>query len=281
MKRLLTLLILLLASASAFSQSWKAIFFNPNVYRTQVDIKAVRVTDIELDKIYNDTVMIKVSGKNSDLGHLDYKIVNEDENGYIIFRVLPKAKIIEETSPSDDGSSKTDLVLRHTNGSLLKEAPENAYRYYFAVKKDGFKPLAKTLLSTKIVGVPLVHPFKLRPEAGPEGWTLAPEFTLSYSFGVRLKLSNAAFKQNFITLIPYGFGVGATKYYKEKADGTLSEKTDAVSVTYYQGGVLLTLHKINFGIFGGFDAMIDKQKDWLYQGKPWFSFGLGYKFKDD
>ena len=78
-----------------------------------------------------------------------------------------------------------------------------------------------------------------------------------------------------------GFGVGATKYFKENTDGTLTEKKDAFAVTYYQGGLLLTIQKVNFGVFTGFDAMIDKQNDWFYQGRQWISFGLGYKFKTD
>ena len=110
---------------------------------------------------------------------------------------------------------------------------------------------------------------------------MSSEFTVSYVFGLRLKLSSHPFKQNFVTIVPYGFGLGAADYFTENPDRTLTEKKASVAVTYYQGGVLLTIQKINFGLFGGLDAMISKKNDWFYQGKPWVSFGLGYKFKTD
>jgi len=275
MKAKIIILILTVFSFSSYGQSFKAMFLNPNVYRTKTDLKATRLIDKNLNTIYNDTIIIKVS----DLGHLDYKIINEDENGFVIIRILPKVKLLTEVSATDP--TKTVNVLRHTNDDQLKSDSTDAYNYYFAIKKDAFKPMSKTLLSTKIIGVPLIQPIKLRPSKGTEGWNLGGEFTVSYNFGLRLKLGSNPFSQNYLSIVPLGFGVGATKYFKENTDGTLTEKKDAFAVTYYQGGLLLTIQKVNFGIFTGLDAMIDKQNDWFYQGRQWFSFGLGYKFKTD
>lgn len=263
----------LILSIDSFGQSFKAVFLNPNVYRTQVDLKVIRVTDTKLLTVYNDTIIIKASSTRP----LDYKIVNDDENGYTIIRVLPKVTLLEEDSPK----GTINVVRFIDSDQLIKKESLNAYNYYFAIKNDAFKPLTRTLLSTKIVGIPLVQPFKLRQDKGPEGWNLGGEFTVSYNFGLRLRLGSNPFSQNFISFVPYGFGIGAAKYFTKKSDGSLSDKEDAFAVTYYQGGILLTLQKINFGIFTGFDAMIDKKKDWFYQSEPWFSFGLGYKFKND
>jgi hypothetical protein len=60
-----------------------------------------------------------------------------------------------------------------------------------------------------------------------------------------------------------------------------TDKKDSYAITYYQAGIVLTLQKVNLGIFTGFDAMIDKQNNWFYQGEQWFSIGLGYKFKTE
>ncbi|MCF6404818.1 hypothetical protein L3C95_18105 [Chitinophaga filiformis] len=275
MKRLILTFMITFFTLHVIGQTFRAVVLNPNVYRTRVDITAERLIHKDLSGIYNDSVVIKVS----DLKHLDYKIINDDENGYVIIRVLPKVKILTERSADD--TSKMIRVVRHANEDQLKSDTNNAYNYYFAVKKDGFKPLAKTLLSFKIVGVPLVQPIKLRPGKGTEGWTLGGEFTVSYNFGIRLKLGDNPFKQNFVSIVPFGFGIGTAKYFRENGDGTLTEKSDSYAVTYYQGGILLTMQKVNFGVFTGFDAMLDKQNDWFYQGRQWFSFGLGYKFKND
>ncbi len=275
MKRIFTIIAILFYSTIAFSQSFRASILNPNVYRTKVDLKVKRIMDKNFETIYDDDYIIKVD----ELGHLDYKIIKEDENGYVIIRILPKTKLIEE--PSKDDKTKTVKVIKHFDGTLLKADKDNAYNYYFAVKKDDFKPMSKTLLSEKIVGIPLVQPLKLRPSKGSEGWILNGEFTVSYNFGLRLKLDKKPFSQNFISIVPFGFGIGSAKYFTENDDGTLTDKKDSYAVTYYQGGLVFTLNKVNLGIFTGFDAMIDRQNDWFYQGEQWFSFGLGYKFKTD
>lgn len=251
------------------------MFLNPNVYRTQIDLTATRILSKDFKTVYNDEYIIKASSNKE----LDYKIINEDEGGYVIVRILPKVKLLKEPDPSD--GVKMINVVRYTEEDQSVNDIDNGYNYFFGIKKDAFKPLGKTLLSTKIIGVPLIQPVKLRPSKGAEGWSLGGEFTVSYNFGVRRKLGQNPFGQNFISIIPYGFGVGAAKYFKENIDGTLTEKKDAFAVTYYQGGILFTIQKVNFGVFAGFDAMIDKQNDWYHQGKPWLSFGLGYKFKTD
>lgn len=75
--------------------------------------------------------------------------------------------------------------------------------------------------------------------------------------------------------------LGAAKYFKENEDGTYSDTKDAFAITCWQGSILFTLQKVNVGFFTGFDAMIDDKNDWFYQGKLWYSFGLGFKLKND
>ncbi len=275
MKAKLTFLTFLVVSFCSYGQSFRAMFLNPNVYRTKIDLQAIRLCDNDLNIIYNDTFTIKVSV----FEHLDYKIINEDQNGFIVIRILPSVKIVNETSPTDP--TKNINVVRYSNKVLSNTDPNNAYNYYFAIKKDGLNPLGKTLLSTKIIGVPLIQPFKLRPSKGDEGWNLSSAFTISYNFGIRLKLGSNPFSKNYLSIVPYGFGLGAEKYFNVGIDGKPSEKVDAFALTYYQGGLVLTNQNINLGIFTGFDAMLDKQNDWFYQGKQWFSLGIGYKFNKD
>ncbi|MGB8194232.1 MAG: hypothetical protein WCF67_20035 [Chitinophagaceae bacterium] len=261
----LILLVVLLPFA-ARSQTLKAVLLNPNVYRTQINIEATRISDINGIK-YNDKVLIDVEG-----GFMDYKIISEDENGYIVFRVLPK--VIYESYNTAQGTRYRIRRALSTDPALT--SANNGYNFYCAVKSDDFPPLAKTLLSTKIVGVPLVHPFKLRPKRNTEDWDIQGEFTLSYSFGIRLR-SGGPLKQNFWTIILYGFGLSEDKYFKNPGD----DKKDAIAITYYQGGLMHTWQKVNIGAFVSFDAMIGNKKDWFYQGRSWFSFGIGYNFKQD
>lgn len=274
--KICTLIItIILVTCNAYAQSAKAMLLNPNVYRTKVELKATRLLDKNSLDVYRDEYIIKID----ELGYLDYKIINDDENGYVIIRVLPKVKLSIEESDIEKG--EVINVVRHTKEVQNENDSTNAYNYYFGIKKSEFSPMSKTLLSTKIVGIPLVQPLKLRPSKGDVGWNLEGEFTLSYNFGIRMKLDNNPFTKNFISVVPYGFGVGSAKYFFENSDESLSDKKDSYALTYYQGGLVLTIHKVHLGFFIGFDAMIDQQNNWFYQGEPWFSFGLGYKFKNE
>lgn len=272
MKNKLLFIIFLVCTCKSFAQkpTWKAIFLNPNVYRTMVDLEVIRISDKfgqPLDK--TDTFKIKA---RKGLG-LDYKLISEDENGYVVIRVLPKTIL---RHPND-----TTNTIEFTNDSLDINDSLNAYNYMFVVKEDDFLPLSKTLLTTKIVGTPLVHPFKLRPSASNSGAKITTDFTVGYSFGLRLKMGKNPLKKNYFSVIPFGFGIGEAQYLYKKDDGTLSEEKDAAAITYYSLGIMFTLNKINVGLFNGYDAMLDKQNNWIYQGKPWFSFGFGYKFSED
>lgn len=280
----LTIFFSIIFICCSWSQHCRAIFFNSNVYRTRVDLQAIRLTNTnkKIDTVYNEPFVIRAThtknnGKIREF--LDYKIISEDESGYMIIRVLPKVELAKEKVHPD--STRMINVVRYKEGDQEVGDSTNAYNYYFAIRKDAFKPLGKTLLSEKIIGVPLVHPFKLRPDRAGVGWNLGLEFTVSYSFGVRFKLGKSPFQQNFFTIIPVGFGLGASKYFRQNADSTLTEKEDAVAITYYQAGLMFTVYRVNIGIFVGLDAMIDHRKDWVYQSQPWISFGLGYKFKKD
>ncbi|PSK92091.1 hypothetical protein [Taibaiella chishuiensis] len=258
--------VLFLSGGLASGQSFRAAVLNPNVYRTEVNFDAVRLSD-QHGNIYNEEVTVDVEGR-----FMDYKIISEDENGYIIIRVLPR--VIYETINTPHGLK--NRIRRAARGEEINCRTDDGYYYNLAVKKENFPPLGKTLLSTKIVGVPLVHPFKLRAALGDQDWELQPEFSVSYSFGIRLR-RGGKFTPKYLTLIPYGFGLGNAKYFRAKDD----PKEDGVAITYYQAGLLYTWNKVNFGAFIGFDAMISKRNDWFYQGNSWYSFGLGYKFNND
>jgi len=283
--------------------TWRAVFFNPNVYRSRLGLKGVIVGKERTNNTYTDSVYIPVNDRTK---RFDYKIISEDFNGYVIIQVLPRKKFvvepknkIEYTETYRESTDSGQKVL--TKVKVPSTTPYNVYKvifaldsdnlnsdqdaskYYFGIKKDDFKPQSKILLSTKFVGIPLIHPFKFRTKTAGQGDDIVSSFTVSYNFGLRFKLGGTdAFKQNFVSLIPYGFGFGADKYFKKNPDGstTADDKKDVVAITYYQGGILFTVQKVNFGIFAGVDKMIGNRKDWVYQDRIWFSFGLGYKLGD-
>lgn len=273
--RLYALLIFCLISQASYGQTFKAMFLNPNVYRTRVDLRVIRITNLKLDTVYNDTFQIRLAGR----GYMDYKIIKEDEFDNTIIRILPKARL--QVERVHDTSNIFIDAIRYTNDVVLKSDSDNAYNYYFAIRKEDYKPLAKTLLASKIVGVPLIVPTKIRPQRKKEGWNLDGQIFVTYNFGLRKKLGRNPFTDNFITFIPYGIGVGAAQYFRENSTGKFVAQENTFAITYYQAGCLFTINRINMGALIGLDAMIDRQNDWYYQSQPWLSVGFGYKLSND
>lgn len=264
MKNIYTTLLLLIStqSYSQIGPYLRAIFLNPNVYYTKVELKLNKFTNDQgkLLSTPEEVTLKPTSGLTT-----RYKIVGTDGD-YTIIELLPRVRLnADNTITTEDPTSQTD----------------NAANYTYYIKTKDFGINQKAILSEKIVGTPLVFPYKLRLQDEGDGATITTDFTVGYTFGLRLKASPAPYKQNFFTIIPYGLGLGSTKYFYKKSDNTYSEKKDGVAITYYTGGLLYTINKVNVGVFAGRDAMIDKQNNWAYQGKWWFSFGLGYKFKTD
>lgn len=288
------------------SATFKAYFMNANVYRSREDIPAMIVGMEGSNAVYRDSVVLKIDDETK---RFDYKIINEDLNGLVIIKILPCVKFVKESkvkkvsmeiykvAKNDEGQNILikDKMVRDEKYDVFSvefadkaecaslNDENNPSNYYFAVKKEALKPQAKILFSSRVLGIPLVHPFKYRPKTREVGDELSGTFTLSYNFGIRVKLRNKdAFRQNYISFVPFGFGFGAEKYFKKNSDGTTTanDKKDAIAITYYQGGLIFTFQKVNLGFFYGFDKMIGDKKDWLYQDRVWYSFGIGYKLGD-
>lgn len=262
----------------SFGQSARALFLNPNVYRTYVPLKCKRIADLE-GKPVADTTTYTISIESDKATFylheegsqqpystkaVDYKIVNEDDNGFVIIRILPCVRLDGKTIVSDS----------------VKSCEDGPHDYLYAIKKDDLKPLSKVSLSSRIVGLPLLFPLKYRPDLNGESMNITGEFAAGYSFGLRIKPSRRPYQQFYISLLPLTFGVGSAKYFIKKQDETLSEKVDSWALAYSYG-ILFTVQKVNFGIFRGHDYMVGRQNNWFYQGKPWYSLGIGYKFKTD
>lgn len=243
----------------------RAIAFNSNVYKTLDEFELTKFSDLDGKPVTEEKVYLRPKTGKS----IRYKIVSTDGD-YTIIKILPRVQ------QSLDVQTKLNLV-QVVDGAPLVDAS----KFLYFVKTKEIRPNRKVVLSEKIIGTPLIFPFKLRTQDRGDGATISTEFTIGYTFGLRLKLSKQPYKQNFLTIVPYGFGLGNSKYFYRKDDGSYSSKADAVAISYYTGGLMLTSNKINFGLFGGKDAMIDKQNNWAYQGQWWFSFGLGFKFKAD
>lgn len=274
-KKLLFLIpigVLLLCCNVSQGQSFRAMFLNPNVYRTYVDLKVKRIMNIQSKEVYSDSYTLVVSRhtpegvnqQDKNMNVLDYKILSEDDNGNVIIRILPCVKFNGGNIEYDDDCTPGD----------------DPSDYYFAIPKSSLLPLSKVLLSNKIVGNALVMPVKFRPSKEETGFSMTGEFTAGYAFGFRRKISKGPYGQTFLNFIPVMVGISAGKYFVRNSDATYSAKTDSWALSYSMG-LMMTINRVNIGGFYGWDYMVGSQRNWFYQGEGWYSLGLGYKLKAD
>ncbi|QNF31365.1 hypothetical protein HUW51_00995 (plasmid) [Adhaeribacter swui] len=99
------------------------------------------------------------------------------------------------------------------------------------------------------------------------------DFTLGPTIGVRWRI--AKHTDNFLNAM-LGFGVTSVTLDSASTDGALKANTDRFAVTP-SFGLLLEFDNVQVGLFTGMDYLSKKENiDWRYQGKSWFSVGLGY-----
>ena len=253
------------------SPTWKAVFFNSNVYRTYDNIKNIIIIRDEKDKYYysdaeqTDKYELDLNGRE----FIDYKILREAD-GTTFFKILPCEKI--------DKVSKKIKVENSLNGNCPSTGANDASKYVFAMPTKELSAFEKTQISSRLVLTPILHPLKYRPSFSDKEPTLTGEITLSFNFGYRLKLNKNLIRPTYLTIVPYGIGISNSQYFK--ANTSDKPVPGNISLTYLSFGSFLSFDRYNIGLFAGKDAMLTKsQKDWHYQDQIWYSFGFGYSLK--
>lgn len=122
--------------------------------------------------------------------------MDEDLNGYVIIKILSNAVFLDKVITKDEHQEKYQL-----------KSFNNAKNYLYAVKKEDFGASGRVLLSSKIIGTTILHPFKLRPSKGIKGTTFNNDISISYNFGFRVRMSNNIFSKNYLSIIIYGVGI--------------------------------------------------------------------------
>jgi hypothetical protein len=248
---------------------FSANFLNKNVYKTQDSLEVILLYKDDISSTKNsvlhqfkkDTFEILVEGSS----FIRYKILKtEDKSTYI--RTLKGCKI---------SASKKEIRIKGDGEENL----EDASNYVFKIAETK-TPINHYLASSALVGMPMTLPFKIRRL--DDNTKISGSFNISYAFGWKLKIGNNPFRNTYIQIIPYAAGLSVQKFFTRLEDGTFSDKVDEVALTYYSGGVAYQWEKFNFGVFLGFDTMLNDKNGWVYDDRGWLGFGLGYDlFKDD
>ncbi len=160
---------------------------------------------------------------------------------------------------------------------------------YFWIRKDeldnyledGFIVKSYDIPNTRVTyGANISLPFKLRPKTDGQNIKITPEIMLGGYLGAKWRISR---KEPFYLSLPIVTLGLATLNVNDNNNPSNPDKGDGtvLGFTGTWGGVF-QLNDFQFGFVMGWDrAAGEIGKDWIYNGKPWYSFSIGYTFIGD
>lgn len=130
--------------------------------------------------------------------------------------------------------------------------------------------------TTKIRSGFMSVPFKFRPKEDTVNFNLTTDVTLGAYIGVRRRIARSG--NNFV-IIPATLGlsyinVGNNQTSKVNTD----DNTSVVPGLTWSSGIVFEINGFNLGYVFGQDYASGVGDNWLYNGKMWHSFSIGYSF---
>jgi hypothetical protein len=278
MKKLITTFIFILTAIIAFSQQEKMTSIELNGRTEFYEITSRH-------ELLKDTIYHMNSGFRI---YPEYDIKKIGDEDYVIFtypnfsngRQIVKDVTKNYNSPSDPNPVNVELI-RTINDTLTIAINGKT----FAIKKTDFDLVKKTTyysLSFKkwknynfSSGV-MTIPFKLRPKIDSTEFNVTTDVTLGGYFGLTKRISSN--KRNYIT-IPATLGLSYINISNNNTSNL--NKDNAIGVVpgiTWCSGIIFQLEDFNIGFVFGTDYASGVGKKWIYNGRMWYSFAIGYNF---
>ncbi|WP_298505079.1 hypothetical protein [uncultured Maribacter sp.] len=127
-------------------------------------------------------------------------------------------------------------------------------------------------------GAQLSVPFKLRPKINDDNMRITPEFQLGGFMSLKTRIDRKRGRFLHLPLITAGVsGLGVNS--DNKIDESTTTGEGLVMGTTFTVGSAIELGDFQIGLMMGWDkAGGEVGKDWQYNGRPWYSFGIGFSF---
>ncbi|CAN5330848.1 hypothetical protein BH09BAC6_BH09BAC6_14750 [soil metagenome] len=286
MKKHFTVIALALIASSCKTTSpfLLATIYNENVYKTKDTLDLVKTYDKHKHRpvAKDDTVYRVIVDPVADsTAFIRYKIIKDGDKQYI--DLLPRLKYnsLQIELPANDSMVKVKEI--HYSKPIPPSGGDPTRFYYkIATGPKDLSPEQQYLASEHITGVPMVIPYKFRFNVPSTQDIASLNPSIAYTFGVRFKLGNDPYKNNYFRLIPFGIGIGSDTYVNRDSVFVKSYKGEStISLTYCFGGTFEFNDKFNFGLFVGADRMFGNKQNWYFQNKAWLGIGFGIKFGSD
>lgn len=127
-----------------------------------------------------------------------------------------------------------------------------------------------------VYGLNLTLPLKLRPAIHGFNTTVDKDIQLGGFLGARWRISDSS--DYYVDLPVVSIGLTTLSLAKGTVPGAMDTSKETMGVSA-STGIVVELSDFQLGIMMGVDrATGDAGRDWRYNGKTWYSFGLGYTF---
>ncbi len=165
------------------------------------------------------------------------------------------------------------FVTESKNRKKLNYYEEQSnYSYYLISKfQFDFKAYPLSVSDYDLVFGSVYTPIKVRSNP----FDFSKDFTVGSTFGIRKNLDKE--KQLGIDLL-LGMGLSSVSLDSFSTSGKLAKPLDILAFTPALG-LVAEIGNAQVGIFCGTDLLNSQngvKYDWIYQGKLWWSFGIGY-----
>lgn len=175
------------------------------------------------------------------------------------------------TGQDEEPSDSTATVPAAAN-TLSISKPAKASHLVFAGRKG-------ILHHVEWAGGQLTLPFKIRSKAENHAFRLTTDVTVGAYFGLTKRLSCT--HEHYLT-VPVAAGLTFININDDNTTiATIDEpmvESEVVPGLSWCTGLILRLDDYNLGLLFGKDYASDIGDQWIYHGKMWWSFGLGFSF---
>ena len=173
--------------------------------------------------------------------------------------------------------------------SAIKSSTETVYvnlsKEYngklLCIQKGEFEKLNLTKIYNRRVhlsGGLLTLPFKFRSKVNDTPRSMTTDVTLGPYIGARMRLLK---KSDFFLTVPLTAGLTFININNSNTSPSNPQSSDNAIVPGFTvgSGLVFQLNKYEIGFIGGWDWGTGKAgSEWIYDGKPWISFAIGYSF---
>lgn len=185
----------------------------------------------------------------------------------------------------DDASQEKSVAKSGRSGNAIRKSIKGISGMKIIIPYDEFIKIDKdTLYNTTMfskrnwrltTGV-LTVPFKLRPAIEDKNFTMSTDATIGPYLGVTKRINK---RNPYYLTIPATLGLTFVNINDNTTSNVESDPNiGVVPAITWSTGLILQLNKFDVGFVLGQDFASDVGDQWIYQGKLWYSFAIGYSF---